>query len=113
MPEFLDPVIDQWYWHRDKGQLFYVVDIDEEARVVDIQHFDGDLEAVSLAEWRSMDIGLSEAPENWTGQFYTDTQTGLWSAAVFKHDVPEWRRQGMVSLVEARQLARAYVDENG
>lgn len=209
MPAELDPVIDQWYWHRDKGQSFYVIDIDDVAQTVDVQHFDGDLEAISLVEWRDLDIELGEAPENWTGpmdspnfedlqvqvsdtspkdwveplndyhesadgpegsasaaldtddfnegdlprmsmgagpaledefmshpdepdlvhrsdgiyeerlggawlaQFFTDAKSGLWSAVLFKHDVPEWRRQDFDSLAEARQMARAYCDDQG
>lgn len=63
----LEPLIDQWYAHFDKGQLFYVVDIDEVEGTVELQHFDGNLEAISYEEWRSLDIELSEEPENWTG----------------------------------------------
>ena len=29
MPNELDPLQDQWYTYTDKGQPFYVVDIDE------------------------------------------------------------------------------------
>lgn len=62
------PIIDQWYWHHDKGPLFCVTAIDDEERVVEVQHFDGDLEEITFAEWRSMqDIELGEEPENWSG----------------------------------------------
>ena len=66
MPNELDPLQDQWYTYTDKGQPFYVVDIDE-ADTVEVQHFDGDLEMFSLEEWRQLDIQLSEQPENWEG----------------------------------------------
>lgn len=67
MPNELDPRIDQWYAHRDKGQRFYVVAIDDEQNTVEIQHFDGDIEELSLDEWRKLEIELSEEPESWTG----------------------------------------------
>jgi hypothetical protein len=67
MPNDLDPVIDQWYAHLDKGQRFYVVAVNDDENTVDIQHFDGDLEELSLEEWHDLDIELSEEPENWTG----------------------------------------------
>jgi hypothetical protein len=67
MPNELDPRIDQWYTHLDKGQRFYVTAIDEENNSVEIQHFDGDLEEYSLDEWRHLDIEISEEPENWSG----------------------------------------------
>jgi hypothetical protein len=69
MPNELDPRIDQWYSHIEKGQRFYVVAIDEEDKTIEIQHFDGDLEEISFAEWRSLDIELSEEPESWRGAF--------------------------------------------
>ena len=65
MPNELDPRIDQWYAHLDKGQRFYVIDVDED--IVEVQHFDGDLEEFSLEEWRDLRIILSEEPENWSG----------------------------------------------
>jgi hypothetical protein len=63
----LDPRIDQWYAHRDKGQRFFVLAVDEDQNTVEIQHFDGDIEELSLEEWRALQIELSEEPENWAG----------------------------------------------
>lgn len=63
----LDPRIDQWYAHRDKGQRFFVTAVDEDRDTIDIQHFDGDIEELSFQEWRNLLIELSEEPENWTG----------------------------------------------
>ena len=37
----LPPVVGNWYSHRDKGALFQVVALDEEAGTVEIQEFDG------------------------------------------------------------------------
>ena len=89
MPNELDPQIDQWYAHLDKGQRFYVVDVSEDSGNVELQHFDGDLEELSLDEWRNLNIMLSEAPENWSGALdiankddlgtgVTDTSSGDW-----------------------------------
>jgi hypothetical protein len=63
----LDPIVDNWYFHRDKGQRFYVVAVDEENGVVEIQHFDSDVEEIDLKDWYKMEIELSEEPENWSG----------------------------------------------
>lgn len=67
MPTEIDPIVDNWYYHLDKGQRFYVVALDEENGFVEMQHFDGDLEEVELKNWYGMDIALGEAPENWSG----------------------------------------------
>lgn len=67
MANEIDPRIDQWYSHLDKGQSFYVIAINKEDKTIDIQHYDGDLEEISFAEWRGLNLELSEEPENWTG----------------------------------------------
>lgn len=90
MPNELDPRVDQWYTHLDKGQRFVVTAIDEVGDTVEVQHFDGDIEEFALDEWHDLDIDLSEAPENWSGAFdigetddlgteVTDTSKEDWS----------------------------------
>lgn len=63
----LDPVIGNWYQHLDKGQLFRVVDLSENGSLVEIQHFDGDIEEIELEAWHEMELELAEQPEDWTG----------------------------------------------
>ena len=67
MPIETDPIVDNWYYHLDKGQRFYVVAVDEDAGIVEIQHFDGDVEEIELKDWYEMDIRPGEEPENWSG----------------------------------------------
>jgi hypothetical protein len=67
MANELDPIVDQWYFHRDKGQRFFVTAVEEDEQTVEVQHFDGDLEEYSFEQWHDMDIELSDEPENWTG----------------------------------------------
>jgi hypothetical protein len=63
----LDPIVGSWYRHLDKGQLFRVVAFDEERGIVEIQHFDGDLEEIDASAWFDMEIEPAETPEDWTG----------------------------------------------
>ena len=67
MQNELDPIPGNWYAHQDKGQPFFVIDIDSGSHLIEIQHFDGDLEAVEASEWASMDLALSAEPENCMG----------------------------------------------
>lgn len=62
-----DPIVGQWYQHIDKGQLFQVISIDEDARTIETQHFDGDIDAIDLEAWPSMAIEQASEPEDWTG----------------------------------------------
>lgn len=86
-----DPLVENWYSHLDKGQKFKVVAFDEDNSLVEIQHFDGDLEEVDLDTWYQLDIEPCEAPENWSGAIdvgekddlgtsVTDTPTKDWNA---------------------------------
>jgi len=63
----LDPIVGNWYRHLDKGRTFRVVALDEEKAIIEIQHFDGDLEEIEASAWPNMDLELAEAPEDWTG----------------------------------------------
>jgi len=62
----IDPIIGNWYRHLDKGQMFRVIAFDEGDATIEAQHFDGDIEEVSLIAWHAMDLEVSEAPEDWT-----------------------------------------------
>lgn len=63
----LHPVVGQWYSHRDKGDLFQVVAVDEEDGTVEIQEFDGALDELDLDEWYQQSLEAAEQPEDWSG----------------------------------------------
>ncbi|MDE2136818.1 MAG: hypothetical protein KGJ68_05230 [Gammaproteobacteria bacterium] len=59
--------IGQWYLRWDKGEIFQVTGCDEDARTIEIQTFDGDLDEIDEESWNVMPLGLTEPPEDWTG----------------------------------------------
>lgn len=63
----VDPVLGNWYRHTDKGYEFQVVALDDTDGVVEIQHHDGDVEALELDEWYEMALEHIEPPEDWAG----------------------------------------------
>lgn len=67
MARDLPPIVGNWYKHLDKGQLFRVVAVDEDEDLIEIQHFDGDLERFDSNEWFEMDLERAAEPEDWTG----------------------------------------------
>jgi hypothetical protein len=100
MKNDIEPIEGNWYVHLDKGQRFEVVTVDSERGLVEIQHFDGDLEEVSLEEWDEMPVELSEEPENWSGPIdvdeiddlgteITDTSKEDWSEPLSEFRQPE------------------------
>jgi hypothetical protein len=97
-----DPIVGNWYAHRtEKGQKFEVIAIDEDDGVVEVQHYDGDVEAFDIDDWYQMDLDVIEAPENWTGPMDGITDEDL---VYMDSDMgeDEWKQP----LQENRQLFR-------
>jgi hypothetical protein len=67
MSHNLKPVTGQWYRHLDKGQPFRVIDVEKGEDLIEIQHFDGDIEELELGAWYAMDLEQAAEPEDWTG----------------------------------------------
>jgi len=67
MSHNLKPVVGEWYRHLDKGQAFRVLSVERAEDLIEIQHFDGDLEELEFAEWFAMDLEPAAEPEDWTG----------------------------------------------
>lgn len=67
MTSYVKPQLWQWYAHLDKGQEFRVIAVDEAKELVEIQHFDGDLEEMDFDSWLQLEIETIEPPEDWTG----------------------------------------------
>jgi hypothetical protein len=63
----LMPEIGHWYAHRDKGQMFQVVAVDEMQDCVEIQDSDGDVDELDLESWFAMPLEPAAAPEDATG----------------------------------------------
>jgi hypothetical protein len=56
--------------------------------------------------------GVYEEPltGSWRAEYTEGADTGLWNAAIYKHDVSEWRSHGYASLEDAREAVRGYYD---
>lgn len=67
MANELDPIVENWYCHLDKGQSFQVVAFDDDKKTVEVQNFDGDVTEFDMDTWRELEIEVCEAPENWAG----------------------------------------------
>ena len=101
----VDPIIGNWYRHLDKGQIFCVVAVDEDSALIEIQHFDGDLEEIEYTIWCEMELEPTEEPENWAGALdvgeiddlgtaVTDTAPGDWSAPLQEISAEDRQRWG-------------------
>lgn len=66
MPTYTDPIVGMWYMHIDKGEKFEVVAVDEDAKLVEIQYYGGDVDEVDLYAWYSLPIEPIEPTEDET-----------------------------------------------
>ena len=69
----LYPVIGQWF-RRPSGTLFEVVAIDDAARTVEIQQFDGTIDEVDIESWPELFLVEVSAPEDWSGSVDMDPE---------------------------------------
>ena len=67
------PVIGQWF-RRPGGTLFEVVAIDESARTVEIQLFDGTIDEVDVERWADLLLTEVSAPEDISGSLDMDPE---------------------------------------
>ncbi|MFQ5468718.1 MAG: DUF6763 family protein [Gammaproteobacteria bacterium] len=62
------PVIDGWY--RDVGgNMFMVVAWEEEEGILEIHHFEGELEQIDIDSWNRMELELISPPEDWDDSY--------------------------------------------
>jgi hypothetical protein len=62
----IDPIVGDWY--RSHGQLFEVVAVDDDERIIELQHADGDLEEIDQDDWytrcRAGSLAMADPPED-------------------------------------------------
>ena len=72
----LYPVIGQWF-SRPNGTMFEVVAVDEDARTVELQQFDGTIDEVDMENWPDLLLVEVSAPEDWSGSVDMDPEDFL------------------------------------
>ena len=61
-----EPVINNWYRHQENQQHFCIIDIDELAGILEIQHANGDLDTMDIDTWYEAGMDLASEPELWS-----------------------------------------------
>jgi len=61
------PVLGNWYRYLDKGHEFQVVTYDDIDGIVEILHYDGEVEALEVDDWDVMELEHIEPPQEWAG----------------------------------------------
>ena len=99
MSHNLKPITGQWYRHLDKGQTFRVLSAERKDDLIEIQHFDGDLEEFEFAEWFGMDLAQAAEPEDWTGPVDDVEPDDLGDSETAVNE-PDWRASVDTNKVE-------------
>jgi hypothetical protein len=62
----IEPIVGDWY--RSHGQLFEVVAVDDDDRLIEIQHADGNIEELDVEDWATRcqagTLNRAESPED-------------------------------------------------
>lgn len=61
------PIEGNWYEAEDRGAPFFVVTVDEDEGIVEIQHLSGKLEEIELDDWQDMEFTPIDQPDNYPG----------------------------------------------
>ena len=59
----------QWYLDRESGNVFQVVSVDADDRLIETQDADGSLEETSTDDWTAKNLATCEQPDDWVGPF--------------------------------------------
>ena len=63
MPTDTEPIEGNWYEAIDDGARFFVVTVDEEEGIVELQHDDGATEEITLEAWHGTDLAAISPPD--------------------------------------------------
>jgi len=63
--------IGRWYLRWDKGEIFQVTRQDADSGRITIRTYNGDVDQLSLDDWRNLHPALAEPPTDWTGPVET------------------------------------------
>jgi predicted subunit of tRNA(5-methylaminomethyl-2-thiouridylate) methyltransferase len=63
MPTDIEPIEGNWYESIEDGSRFFVVTIDEEEGIVEIQHDDGTPEEITIEAWHEADLEPIAPPD--------------------------------------------------
>lgn len=68
MSTVMEPVEGNWYESLESGDLFFVVTVDEEEGIIEVQHRDGATEEIELGSWQELDIEPVDPPDDFQGR---------------------------------------------
>lgn len=65
----LDPIVGNWYLDTNNDTTFEVVSLDEDEGTVEIQLYEGEIEAIDIDDWYEMNIEEAAEPDDFAGAY--------------------------------------------
>lgn len=91
------PKVGDWYLEADTEEEFQVIDVDPDEAMVEVQYYDGNIDAFTLADWIAMAPQSIEPPEDWTGPMDAlDVEDVDYDEEPSEHSQPRRRMRGVV-----------------
>ena len=87
MPSGIPPVEGNWY-ETPEGETFFVVTLDEDDDIIEIQYFDGTVEELDLESWDELDVEPIPQPDDWIGPY--DDEEDDYEYGSRDMDTDEW-----------------------
>ena len=63
------PIVSNWYKNAITGHIFEVVATDEDAQLIEVQHFEGEVEELDTETWEELELIELPPQEDWSGPF--------------------------------------------
>ncbi len=63
------PIVGNWYKNTVTGQTFEVVATDDDTQLIEIQHFEGEVEELEDETWQELELIDLPPQEDWSGPF--------------------------------------------
>ncbi|HSN17320.1 MAG TPA: DUF6763 family protein [Gammaproteobacteria bacterium] len=60
-----NPEIGEWYLDRESAQEFEIIDLDEDAGLIEVQYLNGEIGEFDVEEWSELALSKIEPPEDW------------------------------------------------
>ena len=58
-----EPVINNWYQNQDKQLHFFIIDIDEDNEIIEIEHANGAIDTMDIDQWYESGLHLAAETE--------------------------------------------------
>lgn len=79
-------IVGAWYKDTIDGWVFEIVAADEDARTIEVQHIDGEINQFDFSMWSELSIEPINAPKDWRNGYELSSEDSVDNEAVIHPD---------------------------